>query len=97
MAQEQKTEPCGCAAEMVLENLYAEGDVFVESRVEILRIHYCPLHAKAGEMREMLKDLEWAVAEREGGSCPSCRRWCFEGHKNDCELQALIDQVEGEE
>ncbi len=94
MAQEQKTEPCGCAAEMVLENLYAEGDVFVESRVEILGINYCPMHAIAHELMDALEELRAVMHEYEmdvEGDAPPVHLQMMARHK------ALTAQVDGEE
>lgn len=55
--------------------------------------------------REMLEKLEWVeVGEREVERkmipaivCPSCDSWKEEGHKTDCELAALLKEVEKSE
>ncbi len=64
-------------------------------------IRFCGLHAHAGEMKEMLKRLEWVWVAKDGGRCPVCLGWqdleFHRGHESDCELQALIAQVDGEE
>jgi hypothetical protein len=55
--------------------------------------------------RKMLERLEWVeVGEREVERkmvpailCPSCDSWKEEGHKPDCELAALLKEVENSE
>lgn len=44
------TEPCGCRVDH-----FGGGAIPAEVVIRTMKIRYCPLHAAAGEMLEMLK------------------------------------------
>jgi hypothetical protein len=48
---------------------------------------------------QALRDLEWVQHEGEMGStpafCPSCDAWETDGHREGCELNALLYEVHG--
>ena len=67
-------------------------------RSEPQRIVYCPLHAHAEEMREMLREVEWGGQATAYERCPSCGiRGRISAYKHDtgCKLTALLAKVEG--
>ncbi len=77
---------CGCA-------ITVHSDVYVGEAL----LKYCPLHAHAKEMKEMLKELEWAstifLYGRLMSCCPSCDEETST-HKKDCDLQALLKEID---
>ncbi len=86
VAQEQtlNTEACGC-------------EIYTVRTEGALYIHYCPLHARAGEMREMLKEVEWIEVDTgvDGTAryCPSCLYDEEDGHRLPCKLQTLLKEI----
>lgn len=50
-----------------------------------------PVYLRAAAL---LRELEWAD---DGAWCPSCRPWAMNTHEQDCELVAMIRELEAME
>ena len=54
-----------------------------------MSVHYCPLHAAAPLMLQVLKMVEWKQNSNDDTVCPWCE-WEWNTHHPDCPRQAAI-------
>ena len=89
------TEVFGMPDEQTLSAEICGCEIYTVGTEGSLSVHHCPLHAKAKEMREMLRRLEWVTAIGQDEShCARCTGWRSAGHFGSCELQTLLKEID---